>query len=100
MINYQRLILVGNANGDLKRHLSNKDKSPYSVFQLEVKSGMNQPTSFTVLAFGVLAEKAAQAVIQGRSILVEGRLAVSQRGQLNVIADQLRFEAPVENDKA
>ncbi len=70
MINYQRLILVGNANGDLKRHRSKKDNSPYTVFQLAVKSGMNQPTSFTVLAFGVLAEKAAQAVTQGHCILL------------------------------
>ena len=99
-MNYQRLILVGTANGDLGRHRSKKDNSAYTVFGLMVKCGSDQPAFFTVLAFGVLAEKAAQAVTKGHCVLVEGRLAVSPHGRLTVIADQLRFDAPFKKDQA
>ena len=93
-MNYHKIILIGNATGDWGRRRSKKDNAAYTVFRLQVNAGPGQPARIPILAFGELAEQAAEGLEKGLPLLVEGRLHADRHDQWSVIADKLIFEVP------
>jgi single-strand DNA-binding protein len=98
-MNYQKLILAGNATKDAQRRKSKKSKVSYTTFSLAVNEHKDRPTYFPIAVFGKLAEPVATYVTKGRQILVDGRIEVSGDGRFNVVADRVLFGAGTEKQK-
>jgi single-strand DNA-binding protein len=94
-MNYQRLILSGNAANDPERKTSKKGDVPYTTFQVAVSDARDRTTFFPVTVFGQQAEIVASHVTKGRQVLVEGRIEVAENGRFNVVADRVVFGAAV-----
>ncbi len=90
-MNYQKVILVGNVTKDAKRQTSKKGDINFTTFSLAVSSGKDSTTYFPVVAFGKLGDVTAKYVTKGSQALVEGRIQLSGKGQLSIIADKVQF---------
>jgi single-strand DNA-binding protein len=90
-MNYQKLILVGNATDDAQRQTSKKGDVTYTTFSVGVSDGKDRTTFFSVIVFGEYGETVAKYVTKGRQVLVDGRVQVSDKGRHRVIADRVRF---------
>jgi single-stranded DNA-binding protein len=92
-MNYQKIILVGNVTKDANRQTSKKGDVHFTTFTLAVGDGKDSTTYFPVVAFGILGEITAKYVTQGSQALVEGRIQLSEKGHLSIIADKVQFGA-------
>ena len=92
-MDYQKVILVGNATRDAERRKSKKGDVTYTTFSVGVGDGKDGSTFFPVAVFGKQAEPVASYVTKGRQVLVEGRIDVSEEGRFNVVADWVVFGA-------
>lgn len=92
-MNYQRLILVGNATDDAQRLTSKKGDVTYTTFSVGVSDGKDRTTFFPVIVFGNYGETVAKYVTKGRQVLVDGRVQVSDKGRCRVIADRVQFSS-------
>ena len=92
-MNYQKIILVGNVTKDANRQTSKKGDVHFATFTLAVGDGRDSTTYFPVVAFGKLGEIAAKYVTQGSQALVEGRIQMSEKGHLSIIAEKVQFGA-------
>lgn len=90
-MNYQKLIIVGNATRDPQRRTSEKGDVTYTTFSVGVSDGKDTTVFFPVTVFGKQAEAVAEYVKKGRQVLVEGRLTPSASGRFNVVADRVVF---------
>jgi len=90
-MNYQKLILVGNATVDAQHKTSKAGDVTYTSFSLAVNAGKDKATFFPVTVFGKQAEAVAKYVTKGQQVLVEGRIDVSDEGRFNVVATDVRF---------
>lgn len=90
-MNYQRLILIGNATDDAQRLTSKKGDVTYTTFSVGVSDGKDRTTFFPIIVFGEYGEAVAKYITKGRQVLVDGRIQVSDKGRLRVIADRVRF---------
>jgi single-strand DNA-binding protein len=96
-MNYQRLILVGNATGAARVQQA-EGKTAYADFTVAVSRNRKEADFFPVRAFGKLTEGAAR-IEKGSLVLVEGRVEidrfVSEEGEprttVRVLADGLRL---------
>lgn len=90
-MDYQRIILTGNATADAEAKTSQKGNA-YTLFSVAVNDGKNgSVTYFPVVAFGKVAEAAAKVVKKGQVVLVEGRVSLGEDKQFSVIADRVVF---------
>ena len=90
-MNYQKLVLVGNATDNAKRLTSKKGDVAYATFSVGVSDGKDRTTFFPVIVFGKLGEAVAKYITKGRQVLVDGRVDVNDKGRFRVIADRVRF---------
>ena len=90
-MNYQKLILVGNATRDAERRKSKKGDVSYTTFGVGVGDRNDRTTFFPVTVFGKHGEGVAPYITKGRSVLVEGRIEVSEQGRFNVVAYTVRL---------
>ena len=90
-MNYQKLIVVGNATKDAERKKSKKGDVEYTTFRVAVNDGKDRTTFFPITVFGKQAEPVAQYVTKGRQVLVEGRIEVSDNGYMSVVANRVVF---------
>ena len=90
-MNYQRLILVGNATDDAQRLTSKKGDVAYTTFGVGVSDGKDRTTFFPVIVFGEYGETVAKYVTKGRQVLVDGRVQGNDKGRFRVVADRVRF---------
>lgn len=90
-MNYQKIILAGNATKDAKRQHSKKGDVEFTTFSVAVGDGKDKTTFFPVVAFGKLGEKVAALIVKGHQVLVEGRIDVNEKGYFSVIASQIRL---------
>lgn len=90
-MNYQKAILVGNVTKDANRQKSKKSDIHFTTFTLAVSYGKESTTYFPVVAFVKLGEVTANYVAKGSQALVEGRIQLSEKGQLSIIADKVQF---------
>ena len=92
-MNYQKLILSGNATNDAQRLKSKKGDIAYTTFNVGVGDGKDKTTFFPVTVFGKHGDAVAEYLTKGRQVLVEGRIEVSSTGRHNVVADTVRLGA-------
>jgi single-strand DNA-binding protein len=96
-MDYQKIILVGNATKDAEVKQP-EGKTAYAYFTLAVSRTKEQTTFFPVRLFGKLAET-CEIVKKGTKVLVEGRLDISEytneedqkRMTFRVLADTYRL---------
>ena len=79
-MNYQKIILFGNATVDAQSRKSKKGDVTYTTFGLGVGDRNDRTTFFPVTVFGKTAALAKRYVTKGRQVLVEGRVEVSDKG--------------------
>lgn len=89
-MNYQKIVLVGNVTKDPMQHTSKSGDVSYTTFRVAV-SERDEPVYFSVTAFGKQGVLAKQYITKGKEVLVEGRIAISKNGFLDVIADRVVF---------
>ena len=92
-MDYQKIILVGNATTDSQKRTSKSGDVSFVTFSLAVGDRKDQVNFFPVTVFGKLGEALLAHITKGRQVLVEGRVNVSEKGRFNVIADQIRLGA-------
>ena len=90
-MDYQRLILVGNATDDAQQLTSERSGVTYTTFDVAVSDGKDRKAFFPIVVFGHHGEAVARYVTKGRRILVDGRVSLSDKGRISVIADQVRL---------
>lgn len=90
-MNYQKLILVGNATSDAQSHTAKESDVTYTTFRLGVSDAKDRPIYFPITVFGKQGEIVAQHVTKGRQVMVEGRIEASDTGRFNVVADRVLF---------
>ena len=96
-MNYQKLLLVGNAVSPARVERA-EGKTAYADFVLAVSRNRKEADFFPVRAFGSLTEGAAR-IEKGGLVLVEGRLEINRfvpnegepRTTVRVLADTLRL---------
>jgi hypothetical protein len=90
-MNYQKLILVGNATGDAQNRQSKKGDVTHTTFSLAVGS-IKDPSNFLpVIVFGKAGQLARERITKSHQVLVEGRVELSRISRLNVVADKLQL---------
>ena len=90
-MNFQKIIVAGNATTDAERRTSKKGDVVYTTFNVGVSDAKDRSTFFPVTVFGKQAEALAKLVTKGRQVLVEGRVEVSDKGRFNVIARSVKL---------
>ena len=99
-MNYQKMILAGNATADAERREAKKGDVTYTTLSVAVNDRKERTTFFPVTVFGKYGQAVAKHIGKGRQVLVEGRIEVAENGRFNVVADQIGFGAPGEEAKA
>jgi len=97
-MDYQRILLIGNATRDSENQISQKGNLTYTTFTVGVSDLKGHSTFFPVVAFGNLGEIAAKYINKGKQVLVEGRLDVSENGSFSVVADNIRLGASADRE--
>lgn len=90
-MDYQKIILVGNATKDAERQQSKKGDVEFTTFSLGVGNRKEKTTFIPIVAFGKLGEKVATLIVKGHQVLVEGRIEVNEKGYFSVVASQIRL---------
>jgi single-stranded DNA-binding protein len=98
-MDYQKLVFVGNVTRAPQRQTSEKGDVTYTTFSVAVSTGKDRTVFFPVTVFGKQSEAVAEYVTKGRQVLVEGRLAQSASGRMNVVADRVVFGVSPEKKK-
>lgn len=91
-MNYQKIILVGNATGDAQIRKSKDGNVTFTTFRLGVADGKDRTTFFPIVLFGRSAEKLASLITKGRQILLEGRVQVTN-DRFDVVTDRVELGA-------
>jgi hypothetical protein len=90
-MNYQQLIIAGNATRDAERKTAKDGKTHYADFSVGVANRKGKPTYFPVRVFGKQVDPIVTYVKKGREVLVSGRIDIGEKGWLCVIADRVVF---------
>ena len=90
-MNYQKLIIAGNATADPELKTSKDEKTTYIRFNVGVSDGKDKTTFFPVVVFGEYGETVAEFVRKGSQVLVEGRARISEKGRFSVVANRVVF---------
>ena len=90
-MNYQKLVIAGNATADPERKTSKDEQVAYTRFNVGVSDGKDKTTFFPVVVFGEYGETVAEFVRKGSQVLVEGRARVSEKGRFSMVADRVVF---------
>jgi single-stranded DNA-binding protein len=90
-MDYQRIILVGNASADASLRKSKNGEVSFAAFNVGVKNSKEHTIFFPVVAFGKLGETLVTHINRGRQILVEGSIEISPTGRFNIVADRVRL---------
>ena len=98
-MNYQKIILVGNATADAERRKAKSGEVEYTTFNVAVGAPKGETTYFPVVSFGKYGESVAEHVTKGLEVLVEGRIDVGENGRFNVVANTVQFGARAERPK-
>ena len=93
-MNYQKLILVGNATNDAERRTSRDGNVAFTTFSVGVSRGKDTSTFFPVTVFGKHGQAVAEYITKGRQVLVEGRIEGRDKGRFVVVADRVILGVP------
>ena len=92
-MDYQKIIIVGNATKDAIVQQSKSGEVSFTTFSIAVGDSKDKTTFFLVIACGKLGEKVASLIVKGHQVLVEGRIDVNEKGYFNVVASHIRLGA-------
>ena len=92
-MNYQRVILVGNATADARRRTSKKGDVKYTTFNVGVQDTKGRSTFFPVSVFGELGATMAKYVTKGKQVVVEGRIEVDEKHRFNIVGERIQLGA-------
>lgn len=82
--------VIGNATKDAETKVS-KDGASYLTFRLAVSGNQEKATFYNIVVFGKYGEMLQSHVTKGREIFVSGRLEVSEKGYISVVADHVEL---------
>lgn len=82
--------VIGNATKDAERKVS-KDGVSYVTFRLAVSGAGEKPTFYNVVLFGHYGEVLQEHITRGREVFISGRLEISEKGFVSVIADHVEL---------
>jgi single-stranded DNA-binding protein len=82
--------IIGNATKDAEQKVS-KDGVNYVSFRIAVSGADNKATFYNILLFGRYGEVLRDSIIKGREIFVSGRLSISEKGYISVIAEHVEL---------
>lgn len=88
----QVVSVIGNATKDAEVRVS-KDGVSYVAFRLAASNTDGTATFYNVLVFGHYGNAIKDHVIRGRQVFVNGRLQVSDKGYVSVVADHIELLA-------
>jgi single-stranded DNA-binding protein len=88
----QIVSVIGNATKDADVKTS-KDGVSYVTFRLAVGGGDGATTFYNVLVFGKYGEVMQEHITRGRQIFVTGKVQISEKGYISVVADHLELLA-------
>ena len=91
-MNYQKIILVGNAVSDAEIRKSKDGKVTFTTFRLAVADVKHHVAFFPVVLFGRSLEKLTSLITKGRQILVEGRIQI-EKDRIDLVADRIELGA-------
>ncbi len=94
MMNFQKIVLVGNLTADAQQKTSKDGKVSFTTFRVAVSDAKDRPAFFPVTVFGKQGEAIAAYLTKGRQVLVEGRVEVSEKGYASVVADRVKLGSP------
>ncbi len=86
----QIVSVIGNTTKDAERKVS-KDGASYVTFRIAVSGSGEKPTFYNVLLFGHYGEVMQGYIKRGREVFVNGRLEISEKGFISVIADHVQL---------
>jgi single-strand DNA-binding protein len=92
-VNYQKLIIVGNATKDAECKTARESEVVYTTFRVGVSDGKKASVFFPITVFGKQAKVVAEYVKKGRLVVVEGRIEAREDGRMSVVADRVVFGA-------
>lgn len=90
-MNYQKMIVAGNATQDAQQRTAQDAETVYTTFDVAVKDRGDETIYFPVVVFGKQAEAVAQYVTRGRQVLVEGRLELRAQERVTLVANRVVF---------
>lgn len=82
--------VIGNATKDAEKKAS-KDGISYVTFRLAANNTDDSTTFYNVVVFGSYGEMLRESITKGREIFVSGRLQVSEKGYISVVANQIEL---------
>lgn len=88
----QLATIIGNATRDAEQKAS-KDGVIYVNFRLAVSGSNDKATFYNVVVFGKYGEVMREHITKGRQIFVSGRLQISEKGYVSVVADHIELLA-------
>ena len=88
----QIVSVIGNATKDAEVKVS-KDGVSYVTFRLAVSNSDGATTFYNILVFGHYGDIMKEHVTRGRQVYVNGRLQISDKGYVSVVADHIELLA-------
>lgn len=89
---FQVVSIIGNATKDAETKVS-KDGVSYVTFRVAVSGTDGAATFYNILVFGHYGEIIRERIVKGRQVYVGGKLQVSDKGYISVIADHIELLA-------
>ena len=86
----QLAIVIGNATKDAEKKVS-KDGVSYLTFRIAASKADDSATFYNVLVFGKYGDVLQEQITKGREIYVNGRLEISEKGYVSLIADHVEL---------
>jgi len=96
---FQAVSIIGNATKDAETKVS-KDGVSYVTFRVAVSGTDGAATFYNILVFGHYGGIIRDHIVKGRQIYVCGKLQVSDKGYISVIADHIELLAVPRSKKA
>ncbi len=86
----QIVSVIGNATKDAERKAS-KDGISYVTFRLATSNADETRTFYNIVVFGNYGEMLKDSITKGREIFVNGKLQVSEKGYISVVANHIEL---------
>ena len=93
----QLVSVIGNATKDAERK-SSKDGINYVTFRMAANNSDESTTFYNIVIFGSYGEMLRDKITKGREIFVNGKLQVSDKGYISVVASNITNVSGILND--
>lgn len=84
--------VIGNTTKDAEQKAS-KDGVNYVTFRVAVSGSSDKATFYNIVIFGHYGEVLKKHITKGRQVFVSGRLQISEKGYVSLVADHIELLA-------